>query len=90
MFTRELGSINDKELLQQGSKLLILYAPFEAKRRAELPKAGYGDPATKLDNIRSYECDITLPESVTPAFTALEKDYFSRPLSSPTGSEGIA
>lgn len=88
-----LGSITGRKLLQQGSRLAILYAPFEADRRDELLEAGYGGETTNLDDIRTYECDITLPESVSTAFAELEKDFVSplspSPISSPNAFPSI-
>ncbi|KAJ6179371.1 hypothetical protein N7519_009832 [Penicillium mononematosum] len=37
-----LGSSIGKRLRQQGARLAILYAPFEAARRDELLESGYG------------------------------------------------
>lgn len=68
-----LGSSIGKKLRQQGARLAILYAPFEAARRDELLETGYGS-ATKHDDIRSYECDITSPQSVESAFAALREE----------------
>lgn len=74
-----LGSSIGKKLSQQGARLAILYAPFEAGRRDELLEAGYGRTA---ENIRAYECDITSPESVDSAFGTLEKEMVAPALSS--------
>lgn len=68
-----LGSSIGKKLRQQGARLAILYAPFEAARHDELLETGYGS-ATKSDEIRSYECDITSPQSVESAFSALREE----------------
>ncbi|KAJ5161245.1 hypothetical protein N7492_006637 [Penicillium capsulatum] len=46
-----LGSSIGKKLQQQGARLAILYAPFEAKRRDELLESGYGGGAN-LDDIQ--------------------------------------
>ncbi|CAG8060379.1 unnamed protein product [Penicillium salamii] len=70
-----LGSSIGKKLRQQGAKLAILYAPFEASRRDQLLESGYGADSD-LDDIRTYECDITSADSVQSAFTALEKNNF--------------
>lgn len=67
-----LGSSIGKKLREQGARVAILYAPFEAKRRDELLEAGYG--GTDIDDIRTYECDITSPDSVKSAFGSLEKE----------------
>ncbi|CAG7923485.1 unnamed protein product [Penicillium olsonii] len=68
-----LGSSIGKKLRQQGASLAILYAPFEASRRDELLESGYGAYGN-LDEIRTYECDITSPDSVKSAFSALENN----------------
>jgi NAD(P)-dependent dehydrogenase (short-subunit alcohol dehydrogenase family) len=73
LYAGGIGSITGKKLIQQGSQLAILYAPFEAKRRDELLETGYKG-AGNIDNIRMYECDITAPDSVTSAFEALNRD----------------
>ncbi|OQE36010.1 hypothetical protein PENCOP_c012G05303 [Penicillium coprophilum] len=67
-----LGSSIGKKLRQQGARLAILYAPFEAARRDELLESGYG-ASGNLDDIHTYECDITSPDSVQTAFDSLEK-----------------
>lgn len=54
-------------------RLAILYAPFEASRRDQLLEQGYGG-GSNIDEIRTYECDITSPDSVRSAFDSLEKD----------------
>ncbi|KAJ5965703.1 ABC transporter integral membrane type 1, partial [Penicillium waksmanii] len=69
--TGGLGSSIGKKLREQGARVAILYAPFEAKRRDELLEAGYG--GTDIDDIRTYECDITSADSVQSAFESLEK-----------------
>ncbi|KAJ5769434.1 hypothetical protein N7520_003993 [Penicillium odoratum] len=76
-----LGSSIGQKLRQQGARLAILYAPFEAARRDQLLEAGYGS-STDLADIRTYECDITSPESVQSAFNALNKDTVSPETSS--------
>ncbi|KAE8381999.1 hypothetical protein BDV26DRAFT_278401 [Aspergillus bertholletiae] len=68
-----LGSSIGKKLRQQGARLAILYAPFEAGRRDQLLESTYG-PAPNWNEIRTYECDITSPESVQSAFTVLGKE----------------
>ncbi|KAJ6114491.1 hypothetical protein N7486_000269 [Penicillium sp. IBT 16267x] len=78
-----LGSSIGQKLRQEGARLAILYAPFEAARRDQLLETGYGS-STDLDDIRTYECDITSPESVQSAFDALEKDTVSPDTSSQT------
>ncbi|GFG27570.1 L-xylulose reductase [Aspergillus udagawae] len=66
-----LGSSIGKKLREKGAHLAILYAPFEAARREELLRSGYGGAN---DAIRIYECDITSPASVESAFSALERE----------------
>ncbi|PGH13580.1 hypothetical protein AJ79_03573 [Helicocarpus griseus UAMH5409] len=75
-----LGSITGKKLREQGARLAILYAPFETPRRDELLQAGYGT-VENSEALRTYECDITSPESVQLAFNTLEKEMVT-PLSS--------
>ncbi|KAL5355931.1 hypothetical protein BJX96DRAFT_171125 [Aspergillus floccosus] len=72
-----LGSSIGKKLREQGARLAILYAPFEAARRDELLSTGYGSSSTGTSDIRTYECDITSPESVSSAFSALKKEMVS-------------
>lgn len=78
-----LGSSIGKKLQQQGARLAILYAPFEAKRRDELLESGYGG-GSNLDEIRTYECDITAPDSVQSAFDTVHKEMTAPSSSSPT------
>ncbi|KAK2760379.1 hypothetical protein FQN54_002449 [Arachnomyces sp. PD_36] len=68
-----LGSITGKKLREQGARLAVLHAPFETPRRDELLEAGYG-PLASNEDIRTYECDITSPESVQSVFDSLEKE----------------
>lgn len=72
-----LGSSIGKKLRQQGARLAILYAPFEAPHRDELLATRYGETDTPLDDIRTYECDITSPESVESAFSTLAREIVS-------------
>lgn len=73
-----LGSSIGQKLRQQGARLAILYAPFEAAHRDELLATRYGEtPDAPLDDIRTYECDITSPESVESTFSSLERDIVS-------------
>ncbi|KAL4914967.1 hypothetical protein BDW62DRAFT_204057 [Aspergillus aurantiobrunneus] len=65
-----LGSSIGKKLRAEGARLAVLYAPFEAARRDELLAAAYHD-ATE---IRTYECDITSPDSVQGAFASLTRE----------------
>ncbi|KAE8151570.1 NAD(P)-binding protein [Aspergillus avenaceus] len=67
-----LGSSIGKKLRQQGARVAILYAPFEATRRDQLLEAGYG--VANPDEIRTYECDITSSDSVQSAFHSLQKE----------------
>lgn len=67
-----LGSSIGKKLRQQGASLAILYAPFEASRRDELLERGYGADSA-IDEIHTYECDITSSDSVQSAFHLLDK-----------------
>ncbi|KAL4889863.1 hypothetical protein BDV59DRAFT_195370 [Aspergillus ambiguus] len=72
-----LGSSIGNKLRQQGARLAILYAPFEAARRDELLDAGYGSAPSGNNDIRAYECDITSPQSVESAFSALKEEMVS-------------
>ncbi|KAJ5342530.1 hypothetical protein N7541_011654 [Penicillium brevicompactum] len=76
-----LGSSIGKKLRQQGARLAILYAPFEASRRDELLESGYG-AETNIDEIHTYECDITSSDSVQSAFHLLERKNSERSTSS--------
>ncbi|EKV19681.1 Short-chain dehydrogenase/reductase, putative [Penicillium digitatum] len=78
-----LGSSIGQKLRQQGARLAILYAPFEAARRDELLESGYG-ASGNLDDIYTYECDITSPDSVQAAFNSLEKELIDPSSSSPS------
>ncbi|KAJ6169452.1 hypothetical protein N7497_002295 [Penicillium chrysogenum] len=60
-----------------------LYAPFESARRDELLESGYG-ASGNLDDIHTYECDITSPDSVQAAFNSLEKQMIDPNSSSPS------
>ncbi|KAI0007564.1 NAD(P)-binding protein [Xylariaceae sp. FL0662B] len=68
-----LGSATGKVLRSHGARLALLYAPFEASRMQELLHKGYGEDATS-EEIRTYECDITSPESVQSAFSRISSD----------------
>ncbi|KAJ5153426.1 uncharacterized protein N7482_009904 [Penicillium canariense] len=70
-----LGSSIGKKLRQQGVRLAILYAPFEAARRDQLLEEGYG--GSSVNDIDTYECDITSPDSVQSAFLSLQKDMIA-------------
>ncbi|KAJ6112159.1 hypothetical protein N7523_008220 [Penicillium sp. IBT 18751x] len=82
-----LGSSIGKKLQQQGARVAILYAPFEAARRDELLEQGYGG-GSDINDIRTYECDITSPDSVQSAFSSLEQDMVS-PDSSPVNERAF-
>ncbi|CRG82688.1 hypothetical protein PISL3812_00032 [Talaromyces islandicus] len=84
-----LGSATGKKLMQNEAHLAILYAPFEAKCHDELLEKGYGGTRTlNRDQIRTYECDITSPESVQTAFDSIEKDAVA-PFSSSTSEQAF-
>lgn len=70
-----------RRLREQGARIAVLYAPFEADRHDELLAAGYGT-AHVTDDIRTYKCDITSPESVHTAFRSLEEDMVAPSTSS--------
>ncbi|CAG8891056.1 unnamed protein product [Penicillium egyptiacum] len=78
-----LGSSIGQKLRQQSARLAILYAPFEAARRDELLESGYGANGN-LDDIHTYECDITSPDSVQATFNSLEKEIVDPMSSSPS------
>ncbi|KAJ5542205.1 hypothetical protein N7535_004628 [Penicillium sp. DV-2018c] len=78
-----LGTSIGNKLRQQGARLAILYAPFEAARRDELLETGYG-ASGNLDSIHTYECDITSPDSVQSAFDALETQLVNPASSTPS------
>lgn len=67
--------------------MAILYAPFEAARRDELLEQGYGG-GSDLNEVRTYECDITSPDSVEAAFSSLEKEMVA-PSSSSLGERAF-
>ncbi|KAL5344134.1 dehydrogenase with different specificitie [Aspergillus crustosus] len=69
-----LGTSIGQKLRSEGARLAILYAPFEAARREELLAAGYGRASSDTDDIHTYECDITSPESVKSAFASLTEE----------------
>lgn len=71
MVSGGLGSSIGQKLHQQGARLALLYAPFEASRRDQLLESGYRD--SNLDDIYTYECDITSPESVQSAFHSIKQ-----------------
>ncbi|KAJ5668514.1 uncharacterized protein N7477_007084 [Penicillium maclennaniae] len=74
-----LGSSIGKKLQQQGARVAILYAPFEAARRDELLEQGYGG-GSDINDIRTYECDITFPglcsDMVSPDFSPVNERAF--------------
>lgn len=80
--TGGLGTSIGQKLRQQGARLAILYAPFEAERRNQLLEASYG--SSDLEDVRAYECDITSPDSVRSAFDSLNKELVAPESSSPT------
>ncbi|KAK3673565.1 hypothetical protein LTR78_006469 [Recurvomyces mirabilis] len=71
-----IGSVTGKLLRGHGSKLALLYAPFEASKVASSIKETYGEDS---DDIRPYECDITSPSSVKNAFASIEKENAAFP-----------
>ena len=77
-----LGSSIGQKLHQHGARLAILYAPFEAARRDELLESGYG--SSHIDDIHTYECDITSPDAVRSTFQSLEKDLVTLNSASPS------
>ncbi|KAI9154659.1 NAD-dependent glycerol dehydrogenase [Paramyrothecium foliicola] len=77
--TREggIGSAVGALFRQQGAQLALLYAPFEASNVRSVIEETYG-PGDHND-IKAYECDITSPESVDAAFTAIASDNAAFP-----------
>ncbi|KAK0959680.1 hypothetical protein LTS01_021285 [Friedmanniomyces endolithicus] len=70
-----IGSVTAKTLRSNGAKLALLYAPFEASR-VEAALETYDQIG---DDVKSYECDITSPESVNRAFAAIGNDAVAFP-----------
>ncbi|KAI7211217.1 hypothetical protein KC343_g8626 [Hortaea werneckii] len=66
-----LATETGKLLRQQGSKLALLYAPFEASKREQTLKEHYGSSTS--DDVAAYECDITSEKSVRQAFLSLRE-----------------
>lgn len=67
-----LGTATGKMLRDQGSKLALLYAPFEASRKDQVVKEAYGSSVSPSD-VSAYECDITNEKSVRQAFQSLRE-----------------
>lgn len=72
-----LGCAIGKVLRQQGARLALLYAPFEAKSVATVLEETYG--SGEHPDINTYACDITSPQSVQDAFAAIESDNTAFP-----------
>ncbi|EME79752.1 uncharacterized protein MYCFIDRAFT_87949 [Pseudocercospora fijiensis CIRAD86] len=66
-----LGTETGKLLRSNGAKLALLYAPFEKSRVDPTIESAYGANA---DDVKAYECDITIATSVHSAFAAIAKD----------------
>lgn len=82
-----LGSSIGKKLRQEGARIAILYAPFEAEYRDELLETRYGE-VPNADDIRTYECDITSPESVESTFRTIAKQMVE-PASAPVADRAF-
>ena len=67
-----IGSAVGLSFKQQGIKLALLYAPFEADNVSAVLEQVYG--AGPHFDISTYECDITDPSSVEAAFAAITQD----------------
>ncbi|RAL14021.1 putative short-chain dehydrogenase/reductase [Aspergillus homomorphus CBS 101889] len=89
-----LGTSIAQKLHHEGAHLALLYAPFEASRVDALLTTNYGSNSHD-PTIRTYECDITSPDSVQAAFTKLEGELVdpassTRDLPSPSQSQNTA
>lgn len=71
-----LGTATGQLLHSQGAHLALLYAPFEASRRDQQLESGYG---ANPQNVKTYECDITSPESVDKVFSKIASESSSVP-----------
>ncbi|KAH6981600.1 short chain dehydrogenase/ reductase [Ilyonectria sp. MPI-CAGE-AT-0026] len=67
-----IGSAVGKTFREQGAKLALLYAPFEANNVDKVLEEVYG--SRNNPDIKTYACDITRPESVEEAFVAIAAD----------------
>lgn len=67
-----------KLLHSQGTKLALLYAPFEKERVKPTLQEVYGKDASSPD-ISTYECDITSADSVNAAFGSISQDNHAFP-----------
>ncbi|KAJ5220226.1 hypothetical protein N7468_009430 [Penicillium chermesinum] len=77
-----LGTSIGQKLRQQGARLAILYAPFEAAKKDQLLETSYG--SANPEGVHAYECDITSPDSVRSAFASLNEELVAPESSSPT------
>ncbi|KAI9688273.1 MAG: hypothetical protein M1820_010301 [Bogoriella megaspora] len=67
-----LGSATGKLLQSQGAKLALLYAPFESSRKSSIIKESYDH--ADIQNITTYECDITSHDAVSTTFSTIAED----------------
>jgi len=72
-----LGTETGKLLRAQGSKLALLYAPFEAERRQQVLEETYGSASSP--DISTFECDITSDRSIQSAFVAIREQLLDVP-----------
>lgn len=73
--TGGIGSAIGKLLHGEGAKLALLYAPFEADRvKPTISETYAGASPNAVDSVKAYECDITSPDSVQQAFSAIAKE----------------
>ncbi|KPM43237.1 hypothetical protein AK830_g3369 [Neonectria ditissima] len=72
-----IGSAVGKLFREKGAKLALLYAPFEKDRVHQVLDEVYGLQSNQ--DIRTYPCDITHPESVEEAFSAVASDHVAFP-----------
>jgi NAD(P)-dependent dehydrogenase (short-subunit alcohol dehydrogenase family) len=74
-----IGSAVGKLFRSQGAKLALLYAPFEKDKVDPILKEVYGAGSEDISDIRTYACDITAPDSVQAAFSAIASDNLAFP-----------
>lgn len=66
-----IGSLTGKLLRAHGAKLALLYAPFETSKVKPTLKETFNEDVEALTDVKAYECDITSPDSVQAAFSAI-------------------
>lgn len=58
--------------------MALLYAPFESQKVKPILKEVFDDDAASPD-VQTFECDITSPDSVQAAFSAIQNDNAAFP-----------